>query len=67
MSEPDINVTLRQRIGRFALTLVWWLEYDRSRPASLARENYLRRRMGLKPVRSALRDDKGTSPHEAGQ
>ena len=33
MSEPDSNVTLRQRIGRFALTLVWWLEYDRSRHA----------------------------------
>jgi hypothetical protein len=56
MNEPDSSVTLRQRIGRFALTLVWWLEYDRSRPASLARENYLRQRMGLAPVRNP-RDD----------
>jgi hypothetical protein len=56
MNEPDSSVTLRQRIGRFALPLVWWLEYDRSRPASRARENYLRQRMGLPAVRSP-RDD----------
>jgi hypothetical protein len=55
MNEPDSSITLRQRIGRFALTLVWWLEYDRSRPASLARENYLRQRMGL-PARPPLPD-----------
>lgn len=56
MNESDSSVTLRQRIGRFALTLVWWLEYDRSRPASLARENYLRQRMGL-PAVCNPRDD----------
>jgi hypothetical protein len=59
MNEPDSNITLRQRIGRFALTLVWWLEYDRSRPASLARENYLRQRMGLPAVRDPRDDGAG--------
>ena len=59
MNEPDSSVTLRQRIGRFALTLVWWLEYDRSRPATLARENYLRQRMGLGPVRNPRDDGDG--------
>jgi hypothetical protein len=59
MNEPDSsNVTLRQRIGRFALTLVWWLEYDRSRPAAIDRENYLRGLMGLSPV-CGRRDDEG--------
>jgi hypothetical protein len=62
MSDPDNNdVTLRQRIGRFALTLVWWLEYDRSRPASLAREKHLRSRMGLPPASSRREIDRERS------
>jgi hypothetical protein len=52
-----LTVTLRQRIGRFALTLVWWLEYDRSTPASAAREAHLRALLGLPAKRSAALDD----------
>jgi hypothetical protein len=52
MSEPDSNPTLREHVGRLAKLIAWWVEYDRSRPASLARENYLRQRMGLAPVRN---------------
>jgi hypothetical protein len=56
MNEPD-TVTLRERFARIARSLIWILELDRSRPASIARENYLRGRMGLPPLRGRRRDD----------
>jgi hypothetical protein len=58
MSEPDSNPTLREHVGRLAKLIAWWVEYDRSRPATIDRENYLRGLMGLPPV-CGRRDDEG--------
>jgi hypothetical protein len=57
MSELDTSPP-RLRIGRFALTLFWWLEHDRSRPSAIARENYLRGLMGLPPLRVNRGDER---------
>ena len=57
MSDPEDRPE-RLRIGRVARTILWFIEYDRSTAAAIARENYIRRLMGL-PPKPTHRDTEG--------